>query len=241
MQICLQQDSLQAPRQLTHCLKRTHPFFAPLPPVHNTVPNSALRLEDGSFAPAHMLPDARLERAGRNSKVERQVGTFGGSPQILFRLPVDARGGYLRLRQLPAGLVTTCQSRRLARCTAALRRLPSCTATKPCWPCNPLAPLLVCGCPRRLALPFYLLLLLPPDAIQCSSLLQCLPQVSSVGGERRTAGLLIIGDEILSAKVEDVNTRFLCAELRSIGWTVEKVRWLVGKCGGGCCVRCEGD
>lgn len=48
-----------------------------------------------------------------------------------------------------------------------------------------------------------------------------------MGGERRTAGLLIIGDEILSAKVEDVNTRFLCAELRSIGWTVEKVRWLV--------------
>lgn len=56
-----------------------------------------------------------------------------------------------------------------------------------------------------------------------------------MGGERRTAGLLIIGDEILSAKVEDVNTRFLCAELRSIGWTVEKVRWLVAKCGGGCC------
>lgn len=44
-----------------------------------------------------------------------------------------------------------------------------------------------------------------------------------MGGERRTAGLLIIGDEILSAKVEDVNTRFLCGELRSIGWTVDKV------------------
>lgn len=45
-----------------------------MPPVHNTEPNAALRLEDGSFAPAHMLPDARLERAGRQSKVERQVG-----------------------------------------------------------------------------------------------------------------------------------------------------------------------
>ncbi|PRW59554.1 FAD synthase [Chlorella sorokiniana] len=92
--------------------------YTSLGSVHNTVPNSALRLEDGSFAPAHMLPDARLERAGRQSKVERQVST--------------------------------------------------------------------------------------------------------VGGERRTAGLLIIGDEILSAKVEDVNTRFLCSELRSTGWTVEK-------------------
>ncbi|KAI7844692.1 hypothetical protein COHA_001780 [Chlorella ohadii] len=92
--------------------------YTSLGSVHNTVPNSALRLEDGSFAPAHMLPDARLERAGRQSKVERQAST--------------------------------------------------------------------------------------------------------VGGERRTAGLLIIGDEILSAKVEDVNTRFLCGELRSIGWTVDK-------------------
>lgn len=56
-----------------------------------------------------------------------------------------------------------------------------------------------------------------------------------MGGERRTAGLLIIGDEILSAKVEDANTRFLCTELRSIGWTVEKVSQFVGVCVG--CVR----
>lgn len=34
---------------------------------------------------------------------------------------------------------------------------------------------------------------------------------------------VIIGDEILSAKVEDVNTRFLCSELRSIGWQVCRV------------------
>ncbi|KAL4552473.1 hypothetical protein Ndes2526B_g06677 [Nannochloris sp. 'desiccata'] len=33
--------------------------------VSNTNPNSALAREDGTFAPAHMLPDARLERAGR--------------------------------------------------------------------------------------------------------------------------------------------------------------------------------
>lgn len=87
--------------------------------VSNTVPNSALRLEDGSYAPAHMLPDARLERAGRQSKVQRQV--------------------------------------------------------------------------------------------------------SEAGSANRTAALLIIGDEILSAKVEDANTPFLCRELRAIGWTVNKV------------------
>ncbi|KAL4424331.1 hypothetical protein ABPG75_001632 [Micractinium tetrahymenae] len=91
--------------------------YTSLGSVSNTERNSALRLEDGSYAPAHMLPDARLERAGRQSRVERS---------------------------------------------------------------------------------------------------------DSVKGVRRTAALLIIGDEILSAKVEDVNTRFLCTELRAIGWRVCK-------------------
>lgn len=40
----------------------------------------------------------------------------------------------------------------------------------------------------------------------------------------KSAGLIIVGDEILAAKVEDVNTAFLCAELRAIGWHVKKAR-----------------
>lgn len=47
---------------------------------------------------------------------------------------------------------------------------------------------------------------------------------------------IIIGDEILSAKVEEVNTRFLCAELRAIGWQVCKA----SAGGGGGAVRCGG-
>jgi hypothetical protein len=47
--------------------------------VANTVPNSALLLEDGSYAPAHLLPDARLERAGRQPRVQRQVGMTEGA------------------------------------------------------------------------------------------------------------------------------------------------------------------
>lgn len=43
-------------------------------------------------------------------------------------------------------------------------------------------------------------------------------------GMTLTAGLVIVGDEILSAKVPDTNTSFLCAELRAIGWRVCKVR-----------------
>ncbi|PSC67404.1 FAD synthase [Micractinium conductrix] len=93
--------------------------YTSLGSVANTEPNAALRKEDGSYAPAHMLPDARLERAGRQLRVQKQ---------------------------------------------------------------------------------------------------------DSLAGEKcKTAGLLIIGDEILSAKVEDVNTRFLCQELRAIGWRVGKV------------------
>lgn len=40
----------------------------------------------------------------------------------------------------------------------------------------------------------------------------------------RSAAIVVIGDEILAAKVRDVNTHFLCQELRAIGWRVCKVR-----------------
>jgi hypothetical protein len=38
------------------------------------------------------------------------------------------------------------------------------------------------------------------------------------------AGILIVGDEILSGKVQDSNITFLCRELHRIGWVVSKVR-----------------
>lgn len=37
------------------------------------------------------------------------------------------------------------------------------------------------------------------------------------------AGIVVIGDEILSGKVDDTNTAFLCRKLHEIGWTVGKV------------------
>lgn len=39
----------------------------------------------------------------------------------------------------------------------------------------------------------------------------------------RSAAIIVIGDEILAAKVKDVHTPFLCSELRGIGWRVCKV------------------
>ena len=41
-----------------------------------------------------------------------------------------------------------------------------------------------------------------------------------------TAGLVIIGDEILAAKVEDQNCKFLLKQLRSIGWQVVRVSFV---------------
>ena len=49
-------------------------------------------------------------------------------------------------------------------------------------------------------------------------------QASEVNALTRSAALLIIGDEILSGKVEDINSRFLCRELFLLGWRVCKVR-----------------
>ena len=43
----------------------------------------------------------------------------------------------------------------------------------------------------------------------------------------RTAAIVIVGDEILAAKVQDLNTHFLCSELRAIGWRVCKVCYLL--------------
>ena len=54
-------------------------------------------------------------------------------------------------------------------------------------------------------------------------------------GMTLTAGLVIVGDEILSAKVPDTNTSFLCKELRAIGWRVCKVGWAAVQGGLGCC------
>ena len=39
----------------------------------------------------------------------------------------------------------------------------------------------------------------------------------------RTAALIIVGDEIVTGRVGDTNTRFLCQELHAIGWHVAKV------------------
>jgi molybdenum cofactor synthesis domain-containing protein len=38
-----------------------------------------------------------------------------------------------------------------------------------------------------------------------------------------TAGILIIGNEILSGKVVDTNSPYLCAELRALGVDVERI------------------
>ena len=49
-----------------------------------------------------------------------------------------------------------------------------------------------------------------------------------------SAAIVIVGDEILSGKVEDVNTRFLCTQLRDLGWQVSRVcqcqclSWMLG-------------
>mmetsp|Transcript_21225 Transcript_21225/g.53960 ORF Transcript_21225/g.53960 Transcript_21225/m.53960 type:complete len:533 (-) Transcript_21225:676-2274(-) len=51
----------------------------------NTVPNSALLCEDGTYAPAYLLTDGRLERAGRAAKAPQQQPdelTGGGSEGV---------------------------------------------------------------------------------------------------------------------------------------------------------------
>ena len=54
--------------------------------LHKCAVHSALRKEDGTFAPAHLLADSRLERAGRasNSQLRAQVLTL---PLLLTPAP----------------------------------------------------------------------------------------------------------------------------------------------------------
>src|SRR6266542_3389679 len=39
----------------------------------------------------------------------------------------------------------------------------------------------------------------------------------------KTAGIVIIGNEVLSGKTQDINSHFLCAELRQLGVEVQKI------------------
>ena len=61
----------------------------------------------------------------------------------------------------------------------------------------------------------------------------------------RSAAIVVVGDEVLAAKVQDVNTPFLCSELRAIGWRVCKVCYTValllksiGSAEGAVCADC---
>jgi len=112
---------------LSFCLPYCHLYdegYTSLGSVASTQQNEALLKEDGTYAPAYALPDARLERAGRFSRasIERQ-----------------------RTTSLTRG-----------------------------------------------------------------------------GGIIRTACLIVIGDELLRGTVGDVNMRYLCSELRAIGWRVSR-------------------
>ncbi len=90
----------------------------------DTRPNPALARPEGGHAPAHALPDARLERAGRGA-------------------------------------------------AAAVRHVPSLAAL-----------------------------------------------------DARTAALVVVGDEVLSAKVADSALRFVAAELRALGWRLERAAFV---------------
>lgn len=193
--------------------------------VANTEPNAALRKEDGSYAPAHMLPDARLERAGRQLRVQKQVlpqqQCVARSTGWAAAARRQCMHGRACMRPL-ACCQSRCRRRRGVSCGVGSRCFAArvgvgqrqcmrahCTTRPRCAP----------SCAR-------------PPAIRPAL---CHRLQDSLAGEKcKTAGLLIIGDEILSAKVEDVNTRFLCQELRAIGWRVGKVGgvgvWTVGAC-----------
>lgn len=108
--------------------------------VSNTHPNIALLKSDGTYAPAHALPDARLERAGRvSSSCARSADSEDGHPDL-------------------------CHS---SSNTRDIRMMLKRQASQTRYVSN--------------------------------------------------AAIVIIGDEILSAKVDEVNMRFLCRELRCLG------------------------
>ena len=55
------------------------------------------------------------------------------------------------------------------------------------------------------------------------SCVQCTMQDDETPALTKRAALLIVGDEILSGKVADLNSRLLCKELFLLGWRVCKV------------------
>ena len=114
-------------------------------------------MDDGSYAPAHALPDGRLERAGRVSKakavakgVQPPSGSTNGEPAVSVS---GGNGGGAAAQAVQGGRDDEAS-------------------------------------------------------------------VLNSGYFARTAAILAIGDELLSGKVEDTNTPFLCSELHDMGWQV---------------------
>jgi hypothetical protein len=141
---------------------------------------SALKKADGSFAPAHMLADGRLERSGRATKnvsgCRRPAATFSSAP------PTPAKSRHVPALNSPCA-TCTCTNRPSAKGHCPLTHRP---APSP-------AP-----APRQRrpdSLPAT-----PADVAPCITL---------------SAGIVVIGDEIISGKVTDSNTPFLC---RCVPW-----------------------
>jgi FAD synthetase len=57
-------------------------------------------------------------------------------------------------------------------------------------------------------------------------------QRARLAGMTPTAALVMVGDELLSGRVEDANARFLCRELHALGWHTSRVRALL-------CAACQ--
>ncbi|GIL79130.1 hypothetical protein Vretifemale_8518 [Volvox reticuliferus] len=200
--------------QVPYCSLYDHGYTS-LGAIDNTLPNSALRRADGSYEPAYKLADGRLERVGRVHLAAPKAGVRphpthhhvqGQGQGQEERHPHPQAPNHLQAQQqqqnglLPDGAGDGSTERGRARALGD-------------------------GGSGRSG----------DDGSNGGSVAAPGSGCDGGGGAAGThthadaaclthsAAIVIIGDELLSGKVEDVNARFLCRELRSLGWQVTRV------------------
>ncbi|PNW74277.1 hypothetical protein CHLRE_13g592500v5 [Chlamydomonas reinhardtii] len=186
--------------RVAYCSLYDHGYTS-LGGVGNTLPNNTLRRPDGSYEPAYHLADGRLERVGRVHAAPAKAPAAA-----MVQAAHDAHAAQPQPGQAAGsggsagGAASACGASQGGVAVPVHHDSGEVGAVQ----ANGEAP---AAAPAPA----------PAPARSGGGAPEAVSELT------RSAAIVVVGDELLSGKVDDVNARFLCRELRSLGWQVLRV------------------
>ncbi|KAG2443340.1 hypothetical protein HYH02_009404 [Chlamydomonas schloesseri] len=194
--------------RVAYCCLYDHGYTS-LGGVGNTLPNNSLRRPDGSYEPAYHLADGRLERVGR---VHAAPAKAPAAAMVQAAHGVHAAHPNQGQGQ-GQGQGQAADSSSGASAGGAEAPLSGGPEGGAAMPVHHDSGEVGAGKGAGVAAD-------TPAAAAARSGGGAQEAVSEL---TRSAAIVVVGDELLSGKVDDVNARFLCRELRALGWQVLRV------------------